>query len=42
MSEYTVILIMKYPLTIRNIANEHVVKHNSVYNYLMRETKGVG
>ena len=35
-------LLLKYPLTIWNIANVHVVKHNSVYNYLKRETKGVG
>ena len=36
-------LLLKYPLTIWNIANVHVVKHNSVYNYLMGggETKGV-
>ena len=35
-------LLLKYPLTIRNIANAHVAKHNSVYNYLMRDTKGMG
>ena len=34
-------LLLKYPLTIWNIANVHVVKHNSVYNYLMRDTKEV-
>ena len=32
-------LLLKYPLTIWNIANVHVVKHNSVYNYLMKDTK---
>ena len=35
-------LLLKYPLTVGNIANVHVVKHNSVYNYLKRESKGVG
>ena len=35
-------LLLKYLLTISNIANVHVVKHNSVYNYLKWETKGVG
>ena len=35
-------LLLKYPLTIWNIANVHVVKHYSVYNYLKRETKRVG
>ena len=35
-------LLLKYSLTIWNIANVHVVKHNSVYNYLMSETKGWG
>ena len=37
-------LLLKYPLTIWNMANVvHVVKHiNSVYNYLMRDTKRVG
>ena len=35
-------LLSKYPLTIRNIANAHVAKHNSVYNYLMRDIKEVG
>ena len=39
---YCYILLLKYPLTIWNIANVHLVKHNSVYNYLMVETKGVG
>ena len=42
MSEYTVIFIIEYSLTIWNIANVHVVKHNSVYNYLVGETKGTG
>ena len=37
---YTVILL-KYQLIIWNIADVvHVVKHNSVYNYLMRDTMG--
>ena len=37
-------LLLKDLLTISNIhvANVHVMKHNSVYNYLMRETNGVG
>ena len=35
-------LFLKYPLKIWNIANVYVVKHNSLYDYLMRETKGVG
>ena len=35
-------LLLKYPLIIWNIANVHVVKHNSVHNYSMGETKGVG
>ena len=34
-------LLLKYPLTIWNIANVHVLKHNSVYNYLKRETIAV-
>ena len=43
MSEYTVIyIIIEYSLTIWNIANVHVVKHNNVYNYLVGETKGTG
>ena len=35
-------LLLKYALTIWNIANVHVVNHNSVCNYSMGETKGVG
>ena len=35
-------IIIEYSLTIWNIANVHVVKHNSVYNYLVGETKGTG
>ena len=31
-------IIIEYLLTIWNIANVHVVKHNSVYNYLVGET----
>ena len=27
-------IIIEYSLTIWNIANVHVIKHNSVYNYL--------
>ena len=35
-------LLLKYQLTIRIITNViHVVKHNSVYNYLVRDTKGL-
>ena len=35
-------IIIEYSLSIWNIANVHVVKHNSVYNYLVGETKGTG
>ena len=36
-------LLLNHQLTIWNIANHvHVAKHNSVYNYLKRETKRVG
>ena len=35
-------LLLKYPLTIWTTANVHVVKHNSVYNYLKRDTKEAG
>ena len=33
-------ILLNHQLTIWNIANVHVAKHNSVYNYLKRETKG--
>ena len=34
-------LLLNRQLTIWNIANVHVAKHNSVYNYIKRETKGI-
>ena len=34
-------LLLNHQLTIWIIANVHVVKHNSVYNYLKGETKGI-
>ena len=34
-------LLLHHQLTIRNMANVHVAKHNSVYNYKKRETKGI-
>ena len=33
-------LLLKYPLTILNIANVHVVKHNSVCNYFKEGNEG--
>ena len=35
-------IIIEYSLTIWNIANVHVVKHNSVYNYLVGKLRGRG
>ena len=35
-------IIIEYSLTIWNIANVHVVKHNSVYNYLVGKLRGWG
>ena len=40
-SEYTVTFIIE--VSVDNLEysyNVHVVKHNSIYNYLKRETKG--
>ena len=33
-------LLLKYSLTIWNIANVHVVKHNSAYNHLRGKLRG--